>query len=198
MIEDIEMFPTLIQRVQNFLTPEQCKDICEFFWKYPNAFKEHKLLTDGVSTWDYASRSHKDITASVPGCSTFTKDMSDMINQYADKLGVKLYYTDDIVTSWVSIQNIGSIHRRHKHTGSHIAGVLYLNVNDDSNTITFYNQNEFQSYVPLAKNTPYNLEKQEFKPEVGTLYLFPSWLSHGSDETVNNTPKRTIFSFNTF
>ena len=198
VVEDIEMFPTLITRVKNFLTPEQCHDISLFFWKHPEAFRQHNLLTNGISTWDFNSQSHKDITASVPGCSSFTKDMSDMINQYADKLGIRLYFTDDIVTSWISIQNVGSIHKRHKHTGSHIAGVLYLNVDSRSNPIAFYNQNEFQNYVPLTKETRYNQEKQQFTPELGTLYLFPSWLNHGSDEMVNQTPNRTIFSFNTF
>ena len=197
-IENIEMFPTLIQRVRHFLTPEQCKDICEFFWHHQEVFRKHDLLTNGVSTWDFDSCSHKDITASVPSCSTFTKDMSDMINQYANLLGIKLYFTDDIVRSWISIQNVGSIHRRHKHTGSHIAGVIYLNVDDNINTITFYNQNEFQNYVPITQETRYNQEKQQFVPEIGTLYLFPSWLNHGSDEMVNRTPNRTIFSFNTF
>lgn len=197
-IQNIEMFPTLIQRVNNFLTPEQCKDICDFFSKHRKAFTYHDLLTDGISTWDFDSRSHKDITANIPSCQTFTKDLSDVVNQYADKLGVCLYYREDVVTSWVSIQNVGSIHKRHKHTGSHISGVIYLNVDENSNTITFYNQNEFQSYVPLKVSTKYNLEKQEFIPELGTLYLFPSWLGHGSDESVNKTPDRTIFSFSTF
>ena len=197
-VEDIEMFPTLVQRVKNFLSPDQCKDICEFFWAHKKVFRPPDLLTNGISTWDMDSSSHKDITASIPSCSTFTQDMSEMINQYADRLGISLYFTDDIVTSWISIQNVGSVHRRHKHTGSHIAGVIYLHVDDNSNTITFFNQNEFQNYVPLKAPTRYNLEKQEFIPEVGTLYLFPAWLSHGSDETVNHTPNRTIFSFNTF
>ena len=197
-IEDIELFPTLIQRVKNFLTQEQCKDICDYFKDHREGFKDHGLLTNGISTWDFASTSHKVITENIPSCSSFTEDMVNLINEYADAIGVRMYCTQDIVTSWISIQNVGSIHRRHKHTGSQIAGVIYLNVDDDSNKITFYNQNEFPNYAPLSHTNKYNLEKMEYKPEIGTLYLFPSWLSHGSDETVNKTPDRTIFSFNTF
>lgn len=197
-IEDIELFPTLIQRVKNFLTIDQCKDICDYFNNHREGFKNHGLLTNGISTWDFDSSSHKVITKNIPSCSTFTIDMVNMINEYADAIGIKMYYTDDIVTSWISIQNVGSVHRRHKHTGSHIAGVIYLNVDDKSNNITFYNQNEFCSYAPLSHINKYNSEKKQFIPEIGTLYLFPSWLNHGSDEMVNQTPNRTIFSFNTF
>ena len=197
-IEDIELFPTLIQRVKNFLTPQQCKDICDYYKDHREGFKDISLLTDGISTWDYASTSHKEITEKIPSCNTFTYDMVNVIMEYAAALGVRMYCTQDIVTSWVSVQNVGSIHKRHKHTGSQIAGVIYLHVDDNSNTITFYNQNEFPSFAPLSRLNKYNLEKQEFKPELGTLYLFPAWLSHGSDDMVNKTPDRTIFSFNTF
>ena len=124
--------------------------------------------------------------------------MVNVIMEYASMLGVKMYCTQDIVTSWVSIQNVGSVHKRHKHTGSQIAGVIYLNVDERSNHITFYNPNEFPSFAPLSILNKYNLEKQTFKPELGTLYLFPAWLGHGSDDMINGTPDRTIFSFNTF
>ena len=197
-IEDIELFPILIQRISNFLTPEQCKDICDYFREHRKGFHDISLLTSGVSTWEFDSESHKEITKNIPSCDTFTNDMVNVIMEYASMLGVKMYCTQDIVTSWVSIQNVGSVHKRHKHTGSQIAGVIYLNVDERSNHITFYNPNEFPSFAPLSILNKYNLEKQTFKPELGTLYLFPAWLGHGSDDMINGTPDRTIFSFNTF
>ena len=197
-IEDIELFPILIQKVNNFLTPEQCKNICDYYHNHLDAFHNISLLTSGVSTWEFDSQDHVNITNNISDCSTFTSDMVNVIMEYASMLGVKMYCTQDIVTSWVSIQNIGSVHKRHKHTGSQIAGVIYLNVDENSNHITFYNPNEFASFAPLSHLNKYNLEKQTFKPELGTLYLFPAWLNHGSDDMVNKTPNRTIFSFNTF
>ena len=45
--------------------------------------------------------------------------------------------------------------------------------------------------------TQYNFKYTSFTPRNGDLFIFPSWLTHGSYYQSNQTPDRMVISFNT-
>ena len=48
----------------------------------------------------------------------------------------------------------------------------------------------------IGTYTDYSYEYYYFKPQMGTLLLFPSWLKHGSNQVINKSNERILISFN--
>ena len=104
-----------------------------------------------------------------------------------------------ITNSWYSIQQQGSKLLQHNHPGSILSAVLYINVDEHSNPLIFNTPDEVKGYTwwQCMNVTDYNVGYSSFTPENGDLFVFPGWLKHGSDNSLNNTKDRTIISFNT-
>lgn len=101
-----------------------------------------------------------------------------------------------IDNSWSNIQKKGSYLRRHTHPNSKISGSLFLNVDQDSSKLYFFNPNPYIKYEDYDKVTDFSSVNYSIQPSNGQLILFPSWLEHGSNEEINNTDKRVVISFN--
>jgi uncharacterized protein (TIGR02466 family) len=104
-----------------------------------------------------------------------------------------------ITNSWYSVQQLGSKLLQHNHPGSILSAVLYINVDEHSNPLIFDTPDEIKGYTwwQCINVTDYNVGYSSFTPENGDLFVFPGWLKHGSDNSLNNTKDRTIISFNT-
>ena len=90
--------------------------------------------------------------------------------------------------SWCTIQKEGSTLKWHKHPNSIISGILYLKVDDDSSKIYFENPDSI--YWNYA-------EPVSVMPVTGMCLMWPSWLKHGSGQTLNKSSERIVLSFNT-
>ena len=88
--------------------------------------------------------------------------------------------------SWCTIQKEGSTLKWHKHPNSIISGILYLKVDDDSSKLVFQNPTSMQGEV------------REIKPKPGLLLMWPSFLMHGSGDTINKSKERIIIGFNSY
>ena len=188
-IDNLNVFPTLIRKVSNFLTAEECSEIVSKIDL--DNFSNHPALS-GHAVSNHMSQKESSI---------------DSIDQYInikDRLKLELKgYTETsgfkktiLANSWMSIQYKNSELQIHGHPISAISGVIYLKVDEDSSKLTFFNPNLFLSITEIADYTPYTFGKFWITPVIGDLILFPSWLSHGSDG-VNNSDERIILSFNT-
>ena len=104
-----------------------------------------------------------------------------------------------ITNSWYSIQQQGSKLLQHNHPGSILSAVLYINVDEHSSPLIFNTSDEIKghNWWQCMNVTDYNVGHSSFTPENGDLFVFPGWLKHGSDNSLNNTKDRTIISFNT-
>ena len=123
---------------------------------------------------------------------------------------IKLYYLNTVNTkvkkiridhAWVVSQYAGDFNPPHMHRGN-ISGVGYLKIpnsikqNKEKNLaglISF-----FDGRVSLPRNSPPLVKhRQTFKPSVGDLYIFPSFLMHDVHPFMGKGERR-CFSFNAF
>jgi uncharacterized protein (TIGR02466 family) len=188
------LFPTLVSEVEDFLTEQQCNDIVNFSRTY-NPHKYGVIHGDADTTYTSSSSALIDIQKTVKSCSTILDKTDIAIKAYSDITGIKAGKLDN---SWISYQRPGSQLLTHTHPSSLISAVVYLKVNDDSSKIYFHNPNPYITFTSLDKTTPYTFEYQWFHPKQGSILIFPSWLSHGSNKDFNQSEERIILSFNTY
>jgi len=112
----------------------------------------------------------------------------------ADK-NIKFYITQ----SWLNINHTNDWHHPHTHVNSIISGVLYINVNNTVDSITFSpNRALFGNLVYYPeKETVYNVFYKKVPVKKGMLIFFPSVTEHFV-EFNKDTHKRISLSFNVF
>lgn len=102
-----------------------------------------------------------------------------------------------ITGSWYSKMELGCRLHAHRHEGSVISGVLYVDV--DNNSVPLILKSPLMPYkmndLYEKFDNPYASSGLSLKPTKGSLVLFPSWLEH---ETHPEEGTRCIISFNTF
>ena len=104
---------------------------------------------------------------------------------------------------WANVQIDGCRHHAHIHPNSYFSGVLYLEIpegQDIDHGIIFVVDPRPAKLMQQADFKKYNVLSDRsygFKPQVGTMLLFPSWLEHGTDVCkIGIGKKRVSVSFN--
>lgn len=174
------IFPIHVFIEQNFLSSEQRIAIFNYILEEHKS-KNHLIQGDGYSS--YANNFN------------FLSKFPHVLHSLQERLDsyTKAIDVDDcsIGDSWCSIQNENSRLRMHGHGFSHVTGVIYVNVEQNSSTLDFLNPNysvfSFSPKTSVVKNYV----------ESGSLYLFPSYLVHGNWNSTNQSKNRAIISFNT-
>jgi len=112
----------------------------------------------------------------------------------ADK-NIKFYITQ----SWLNVSGTGEWHHSHIHVNSIVSGVLYINVKDNVDSISFMRKEGLFGNIAYfsEKETDYNLFYNKVPVTKGTLVLFPSTTEHYVDFN-KETHKRISLSFNVF
>ena len=190
----INMFPTAVILVENFLSSNQCLDIIEFV--KTKQFLKHGAINNGsVTTYDKENfvTIIEEIICNVNSCVELKQNLFEQVLNYTKQTGLDAKY---ISNSWVSIQSKGSTLKKHTHPVSAISGALYLKADKESSKLYFYNTNNYLTFSNITEYTPYTFDHQWIIPKTGTLVLFPSWLPHGSHNEENQTEERTVLSFN--
>jgi len=96
--------------------------------------------------------------------------------------------------SWLNFAEQGGFQFDHKHPGNRISGCYYYQTTGNDGNIRFENPNTYA----LAGGFPYdsiNADGVLYKPAVGRLILFPSWLTHRVSINKNPT-ERISLAFN--
>lgn len=122
----------------------------------------------------------------------------------ANVLCPKNYMALKITESWLNWTDYEQSHIEHTHANSYVSGVLYIDVDEIEDSITFVNQSPMAmmrnvlSYDIEEYNT-FNSMSWWLPVEVGSLLLFPSSLPH-TVKTIEKSRKtpRTSLSFNTW
>ena len=80
---------------------------------------------------------------------------------------------------WANHLFAGDSHPPHTHSNNFLSGVYYLNTNEKSSPIQFFDPRA-QAQVLRPRNTPNwnNASMVEFGSAQGIGYIFPSWLMH--------------------
>jgi len=184
--EEMEVFPTPITVVPNFLDKEERNNLISYA-KGNISFVAHPALSDGSKSSHYT---HKSVLSS------YNIDLEKKIELEIIKVAKRMGLPDAVLdNSWINIQTKNTILKIHNHNHSHISGAIYLKVDDDSSKLYFYNPNPYISMFSYENQNKFNYEYICIQPQNGDLILFPSWLKHGSDD-INKTKERMVLSFN--
>lgn len=112
---------------------------------------------------------------------------------YAPKTDANLCITQ----SWVNYTKPGQFHHKHAHPNSLISGVFYIQAAKETDKLYFF-KDGFQQLKIIPKDfNVYNSDSWWLAAATGTLYLFPSSLTH-MVEQVKGEDTRISLSFNTF
>lgn len=187
------LFPVGISHRESFLSEEECQEILKLA---PESIcVEHDTISGESISSHRSFNSIIDEIDSHSGINLKERILSE-VTSYNKHIGTQECL---ITNSWVNYQYKGSVLRTHTHPGSVVSGALYLKVDESSSKLNFFNPNPFNHFTALDVDnyTPYSFQHVWFQPKVGDLYLFPSWLSHGSNGEQNNSDQRVVMSFNT-
>ena len=102
-----------------------------------------------------------------------------------------------ITQSWVNYTKSGQYHHKHAHPNSLISGVFYIQAAKETDKIHFFKDGFQQLRIIPQDFNLYNSESWWLAAATGTLYLFPSSLTH-MVEQVKSEDTRISLSFNTF
>lgn len=189
------LFPTCVMSVENFISIEQSKDIVDYILSNNLQPKQHGAIKgNGVSYYEEKSDFLQIISDNVNSCRDLKSKLFDAVKDYENDTGVQL---TELNNSWFNIQQKGSVLVDHAHPMSILSGALYVNIDADSSSLYFSNPNPFNAFQDVTRLTEYTYEKYWIKPSLGQLVIFPSWLKHGSNNTINESTNRIVISFNT-
>lgn len=202
----IDLFKVSIYNQENFITEKCRKDILDFIFKSSNVkdyFIDHGALTKGQSTYSPQKADGVGIynliellSKEIESC----KNLKDKIENCLIECSKDFSFIKskiELSNSWFNIQKKGSILFPHTHPKSTFSGVIFLNTDDNSSGLSFFNPNTHIKYFEHYENTnSLNAEYYTIKPKNCSLYIFPSFLSHGSYKDINQTKQRVVLSFN--
>lgn len=114
-------------------------------------------------------------------------------NVYNPKTDCKL----EITQSWVNYTNPGEYHHRHDHPNSAVSGVFYIDVDNDVDSIFFFNREYRQLQISPSEYNVFNSDSWQLPIKTGELILFPSSLPHMVTITKSNKVRISL-AFNTF
>lgn len=195
MKQVFNIFPTCVISIDDFLSKDQCLDITKYILSGKPQTQQHDAIKgNGVSYYTEKSDFITEVSKNIPSCYNIKEAIFNEVKAYESTAGIVI---TEFNNSWFNIQNKDSLLIDHSHPMSIISGALYINTDEDSSSIYFSNPNPFNSFQDVGKLTDYTYEKYWIKPCVGQLILFPSWLKHGSNNTLNKTTNRIVISFNT-
>ena len=154
-----------------------------------NMHRGHSLAVNGVS-------SHGGFDPlGAPASQDILKAFQECLNHYADKMG---NWPCVISGGWYNVLPKGGFTERHRHESSVVSGAFYIKL-PEGDCGNFYVVSPLQQYMMcmhFIKKSIYGDYFYDVPIKENHLYLFPSWLEHGS--RVNNTDDdRITVSFNT-
>lgn len=175
--------------IMEFKIPLDTKKLQGDLEKYKSTMKNHPLLEGGgASTYGPYDRILEN-----EEFSSLNKEFKICIEEYKELSGLREL---EIGNSWLSIMNKNVSLKEHRHQASIISGAYYPKCPVNSVGLTFRNPLEPYMMCELySKVTEFNAAKTVLPVQEGYLFLFPSWLEHGTN--TNTTNERYVISFNT-
>ena len=186
--ENINLFPTLVRKISNFLTNVECEEIVSKIDL--SKFQNHKALR-GSSV----SNHHIKKTETLDEIENYLKIKDRLQSEVDTYNSISGMRKAGIFNSWINIQYKGSELLKHTHPQCAVSGAVYLKVDSNSSKLFFYNPNPYIAITEADDYTPYTFDHIWITPNIGDLVLFPSWLTHGSNG-INNSEERIVLSFN--
>jgi uncharacterized protein (TIGR02466 family) len=102
-----------------------------------------------------------------------------------------------IESCWAIVNGKLASNSVHNHPNSVLSGVYYLQAPEHSGVISFCDPRPSAQVLvpPITEFSPWTLPKISYKPQVGTMLIFPSWLLHSVEMNLSGE-LRISLSFN--
>lgn len=199
-VNNIELFSVSVTEVPGFLDKKTCKNVFDYVITKKDDehyFRKHTAISKNSDSSHLLFDFLDDLEKNVVGCENLKSDIRKHVTDLSNRYGMKL---NGLYNSWINIQQKHSILHRHIHEFC-MSGALYINVDEDSSGICFYNPDRlcrfYSEYINSCNNI--NCHSYYFSPKIGDMYIFPGWLEHSSPEgSINMTDNRMVISFNFF
>ena len=103
----------------------------------------------------------------------------------------------ELATFWAIVNGPLASNVVHCHPNAFLSGVYYVNVSEKSGDIFFQDPRQGANMVscPVTEFTPLTIRQVTYRPRPGVMLIFPSWLYHGVEPNLTETP-RVSLSFN--
>ena len=186
---NFNLFPTLVIQYANVISELERENIFNTLKK--RSTNSHTSIIEGTSSYNMSE--NKDLV----NIFALEERLQERLDNYTQETGI---FDQKICQSWFNIQNVGSQLLEHCHSGATLSCALYINVNGLQDSLCFQNPNPMleSAWISHVQSlTQYNFKYTSFTPKNGDLFIFPSWLTHGSYYQSNQTPDRMVISFNT-
>jgi uncharacterized protein (TIGR02466 family) len=136
-----------------------------------------------------------------PELSDIRKFVDESLEWYVDNIQKpKDKFEVYLTQSFVNLISNGQGHHVHTHPNSYVSGVLYIQANQDNDSITFLGEAaacpKFFS-LPADDFNVFNSNRWSMPVWTGRLLIFPSNIPHQVN-LVNNSYERISIAFNTF
>lgn len=124
--------------------------------------------------------------------------ITEFINQYIQVVHKPKYKVEAYVTqSWLNYTEHGEYHHKHCHPNSFLSGVIYIDMEQVKNGITFFNPTYKSLTIRANEYTELNAESQSFSVAPRSIVVFPSHLIHAVDKSESQRTRISL-AFNTF
>jgi uncharacterized protein (TIGR02466 family) len=180
---------------------------------YKFEFKDHLIYKEKMMNYLSDDKVYGDNTRNNRKSLCFTRPILQNLLEFKEfknfaQLSLQIVMRDlgyvpsvQITGIWATKHLGGGSHHTHQHGNSFLTGVYYLHGNEKHAGTTFYNvHRNHKQIIPemIPGATLKHLDKVETKFKEGILYLFPSWLVHGTDsnDIEHTKDTRHILSFN--
>jgi uncharacterized protein (TIGR02466 family) len=152
----------------------------------------HKLFLNGYSISEKVKDLHTRINA---------PELIDFVNLHLQEYWIQSGFTKllkpYILHSWANVVPPGGSLHLHNHNPNVIAGVFYVNANNNHGNLQLENPlNLLLGRLPWDRtnSSPINFE-QEIAVDDGKLIMFPGWLNHRTPPNRDSTD-RIVMGFN--
>lgn len=126
--------------------------------------------------------------------------LKEYILAVSDKFIKELYSnagSANMIESWVNYNNKYQFQDKHCHqnsSASAISGVYYLQTNTEDGKLVFHPPSQMMVNTSRTP-TALTFNSVEYKPEVGKIVLFPSWVEHSVRANMTDSTRISV-SFN--
>lgn len=105
-------------------------------------------------------------------------------------------YDVDVTSMWINVGTKYAEHAAHIHNNSWLSGIFVIRGGEDKPAVNFLRPSPLQILPTIEQYNAYNSNILHCPAEVGTLYLFPSYLYHYVLKNLSDE-KRVTISFDT-
>jgi uncharacterized protein (TIGR02466 family) len=133
-----------------------------------------------------------------PKLHSLTEFLNKSLQEYFNAIYVPKHDANLCITqSWVNYTKPGQFHHKHTHSNSLISGVFYIQASKETDKLHFFKDEYRQINIVAKEFNLHNSDSWWLAATTGTLYLFPSSLTH-MVEQIEGEDTRISLSFNTF